>query len=71
VDVLSALDLHNLDEDVVAAARSVPADLRSLDAIHIGTALALRGEISAAVAYDNQLPEAARRAGLKVVAPGA
>lgn len=46
-----------------------PAELRSLDALHLATALQL-GELLAAVyAYDTRLIDAARRAGLRVLAP--
>jgi len=46
-----------------------PAALRALDAIHIATALDL-GELLAGVyAYDVRLTEAARQAGLRVLAP--
>ncbi len=56
------------------AAANVDPQLRSLDAIHLATAdelVAAGKAVSAFVTYDTRLAEAARGAGLTVVAPGA
>lgn len=45
--------------------------LRSLDAIHLAGALSIRDDLTAFVAYDERLADAARAAGLVVVQPGA
>lgn len=60
-----------LTPDLLDTAGSLPGALRSLDAIHLATALRLRGELSALVAYDRRLLETARQAGLPATAPGA
>lgn len=52
-----------------AAAAVDPATLRSLDAIQLATALSLGAELDAFVTYDARLADAARAAGLTVVAP--
>ncbi len=52
----------------VAATLKPPA-LRTLDAIHLATALALGSEVDAFVTYDDRLAEAARSLGLPVVRP--
>jgi uncharacterized protein len=52
-----------------AAGRMAPPALRSLDAVHLASALALREELEAVVTYDARLADAARAAGLEVVAP--
>jgi uncharacterized protein len=44
--------------------------LRSLDAIHLASALSVREDLSTFVAYDHRLSEAASAAGLRVLAPG-
>lgn len=44
--------------------------LRSLDAIHLASALSIRGEISTFCAYDSRLQQAATEAGLPTLAPG-
>lgn len=44
--------------------------LRSLDAIHLLSALSVRDELTAFVAYDTRLTAAAQAAGLPVILPG-
>jgi predicted nucleic acid-binding protein len=46
-----------------------PPELRSLDAIHLATALSVADELDAFVTYDRQLGRAATAAGLAVTAP--
>ncbi len=53
----------------VAAASLQPAILRTLDAIHVASALALGAELDAFVTYDDRMAEAARAIGLPVVRP--
>lgn len=47
-----------------------PRTLRTLDAVHLATALTLGQELDAFVVYDHRLAEAARQAGLPVRTPG-
>jgi len=47
-----------------------PPRLRSLDAIHLATALSVRDDVGAFLTYDERLAEAAERHGLPVAAPG-
>ena len=47
-----------------------PAGLRTLDALHLATALTIRSDIGAFLAYDDRLAAAAASRGLPVVAPG-
>ena len=51
------------------AATLGPANLRSLDAIHLATALSIRKEMGAFFTYDVRLAEAARSHDLNVVCP--
>lgn len=46
-----------------------PAELRSLDAIHLATALQLGGLLAHVYAYDKRFIEAARHVGLPIAAP--
>jgi len=46
-----------------------PAGLRSLDAIHLASALTLGDELDAFVTYDARQADAARAAGLTVESP--
>jgi predicted nucleic acid-binding protein len=47
-----------------------PQDLSPAQAIHLASALALRGHITAFVAYDDRLLAAAKDIGLPVASPG-
>ncbi len=68
--ILTALVLLDLSMDVLERAAAVPpTTLRSLDAIHIATALTLGEELDALVTYDARMADAARLAGLRVDAP--
>jgi len=70
VEVLEMLEVFELDDDVGRRAEQVaPPALRTLDAIHIATALAIGPTLDAFVTYDDRQAEAARAAGLKVVRP--
>jgi predicted nucleic acid-binding protein len=46
-----------------------PPELRSLDAIHLATALSVRDRVGAVFTYDKRLAEASADAGLQVLAP--
>jgi len=69
--VLDLIDLVDLTPAIRVRAQAVdPVTVRSLDAIHMATALHIHGQLIAFVAYDSRLCEAARTAGLPVQAPG-
>lgn len=69
--VVAGLDLIPLDRAVqdIACDLGDPL-LRTLDALHLASALAIAEELTAFVAYDDGLTNAARNAGLMVTAPG-
>lgn len=68
--VLDQLELFALDPPIRALAQTVrPATVRSLDAIHLGTALYARERLSEFVTYDKRLLEAATEAGIAVASP--
>jgi len=68
--VLSRVVLVAMDGWILDAAASLePAELRSLDAIHLATALTLQPEADMFVSYDERLNTAAAGAGLQVVTP--
>ena len=68
--VLDSLALLELDDVVVATACQLnPVVLRSLDAIHLASALSLGPKLGAFIVYDKRLAEAAHQAGLPVLAP--
>jgi len=69
--VLVAVDFIVLDDDVLDAAAMLEAPLlRSLDAIHVASALALGPAADVeVVTYDRRMADAAEAAGLRTVAP--
>lgn len=68
--VLSGVDMIPMTFDLLDEAGNLSAELRSLDAIHLASALRLRGDLDAFVAYDKRLLTAADAMGLPIAAPG-
>lgn len=67
--VMGDVEVVELQDPIARSAASVPpSTLRTLDAIHLASALAI-GELDAFVTYDDRLAAAARSAGLTVVRP--
>lgn len=70
--LLTQLDLIPLSSDLVALAADVGRDLlRSLDAIHLASAISLGPALTTLVAYDARLMGAAVEAGIPAIQPGA
>jgi len=68
--ILRSVITLDVDEAIAAnASRIVPVAMRTLDAIHLATALAIGSELDSFVTYDDRLADAARAAGLPVVRP--
>ena len=68
--VLDLIDLVELESPVrVLAQTAKPATVRSLDAIHLGTALQARPALTSFVTYDKRLLDAARAVGLPTNSP--
>ncbi len=69
--LVAGLDTIPLVEQVADIAQTTgPATLRTLDAIHLASALSVRDELIAFCCYDRRLLDAAGDAGLPVYAPG-
>ena len=67
---LSRLDLVRVNDRVLAAAgHLLPAELRSVDAIHLATAEQLGEDLGTLVTYDERMADAARRRGHRVSVP--
>ena len=65
--LLGGIDLLPVDRAVIEQAAIVtPNELRSLDAIHLASALSIKAHLSAFVAYDSRLCSAALQAGMTV-----
>lgn len=67
-DALAGVAEHPIGPEVVGLARRIgPAALRSLDALHLASALLLDADVL--VTYDDRLREACRDAGLRALSP--
>ena len=69
-EALRRVDLVAMDDRILEAAGTLePAVLRTLDAIHLATALAIGDDLTAIVTYDGRMVEAARLLGLRTFSP--
>ncbi len=69
-DALAACEVVRLTADVLERAGELdPPTMRTLDAIHLATALSLGSELDVLVAYDERLLAAAAQHGLRTAAP--
>lgn len=68
---IEALLLVPLDDVVLdaAAARISPPTLRSLDAVHVASAISLGDDLAVLITYDERMLAAAGPAGIEVLAP--
>jgi predicted nucleic acid-binding protein len=70
--ILGAFEVIELSPELIdAAVRVRPRTLRTLDAIHIASAVELGRDLASFVTYDRRQADAAREAGLPVASPGA
>jgi len=70
-EVFATVDWVACNDAALARAVAIRPDaVRTLDAIHIATALEIGGELEAFVTYDGRQAEAAALAGLPVESPG-
>ncbi len=68
--VLDDIGLRRIDNTIIRLAQSLePPDLRSLDAIHLATALSCGPRLNGMIAYDARLAQSATSAGLAVESP--
>ncbi|CAN5239455.1 type II toxin-antitoxin system VapC family toxin [soil metagenome] len=67
---LERVSLLPLDEQILRRAQMLPPpQLRTLDALHLATALSIAADLAVLVTYDDRLAEAATAAGVTVIAP--
>lgn len=57
------------DRALLAAGTLAPAEMRSLDAIHLATALGLGSDLARVITYDGRMADAAQTLGLAVASP--
>jgi len=69
-EVLLALDLVRINGQVLdAAGLLLPAEVRSLDAIHLATAELLGDDLDRIVTYDARMADAAKQIGFRITTP--
>lgn len=69
-EVLSRIELIRVSDRILLdAGLLLPAQLRSLDAIHLATMLQLRGSLRRVVTYDSRMAAASTAIGMTTVAP--
>lgn len=67
---LATVTLLPIDQSIVQAAGELdPAELRSLDALHLATMVSLGKDVERVYCYDARLTHAARALGIEVSAP--
>jgi predicted nucleic acid-binding protein len=70
-DVLRRIQLVRINDRVLNDAGSLaPAELRSLDAVHVASARQLGSAVRLVVTYDERMAAAAKANGFTVAAPG-
>jgi predicted nucleic acid-binding protein len=70
-EVMAGVHLLKIDADILGrATRLEPRTLRSLDALHLASALSLGDDLGAMAVYDGPLAAAAGSYGLEILAPG-
>lgn len=68
-DALSGVREHRIEDDVVGMSRRLnPNPLRSLDAVHLASALVLDADV--VLTYDHRLAQACQQNGIRTAAPG-
>ena len=68
--VLERLDLLDVDRQILATAAALePSALRTLDAIHLASAIAVREDLEIVITYHRRLRAAAERMHIDVAAP--
>jgi uncharacterized protein len=68
--VLDRVDLIRVNDQILnAAATLLPAEVRSLDAIHLATARQLAADLGRVVTYDERMLNAATQLGIRTAAP--
>lgn len=69
-EVLRRLEVVRVNDDVLKTAGSMlPVELRSLDAIHLATAVLIGADLARVCTYDDRMINSAKALGLAVVAP--
>ena len=69
-EVLNRIEILRLDDRILRAAGSLlPVGLRTLDAVHLASALQIGSDLARVITYDDRMAAAAAGLGMSVVAP--
>lgn len=71
-DVLIDIQMLPIENSILIIAENFPSfiELRTLDSIHLATAITLRNAIEGIITYDKELAKAALKLGFEVLSPG-
>lgn len=71
-DVLIDIQMFPIENSILVIAENFPSfiELRTLDSIHLATAITLRNAIQGIITYDKELAKAAITLGFEVLSPG-
>ncbi len=71
-DVLADIQMVPLEDAIITIAENLPQfiDLRSLDSLHIASALSIKSVLKGVITYDKEMVKAAVSLGFKSLSPG-
>lgn len=71
-DVLIDIPMVPVENAVLHVAENLPSiiKLRTMDSIHLATAIILKSTIEGIITYDKEIIKAATKLGFKVISPG-
>lgn len=71
-DVLADIQMIPVEDAIITIAENLPQfiDLRSLDSLHIATALSIKNVHKGVITYDKEMVKAAEALGFKTLSPG-
>lgn len=71
-DVLADIQMVPVEDAIITIAENLPQfiDLRSLDSLHIASALSIKNVLKGVITYDKEMVKAAVALGFKTLSPG-
>jgi len=71
-DVLADIQMVAVEDAIITIAENLPQfiDLRSLDSLHMASALSIKNLIKGVITYDKEMVKAAEALGFKTLSPG-
>ena len=71
-DVLADIQMVPVEDAIITIAENLPQfiDLRSLDSLHIASALSIKNVLKGVITYDREMVKAAVALGFKTLSPG-